>query len=122
MTKLPVLRPGEVAAILERLGFALVRRRGSHRQYRHADGRGATVPFHLGRDISPILLRQTKLLAQSFGMSPSELFEAALAAYIVAHAGEEVTDALNRVYETENSAIEPSMIRVQLVSVGGEAW
>ncbi|MBK8988862.1 MAG: type II toxin-antitoxin system HicA family toxin [Chloroflexi bacterium] len=32
--------------------------RGSHIQYRHPDGRGTTVPFHAGRGISPILLRQ----------------------------------------------------------------
>ena len=61
-------------------------------------------------------------LAQRLGMSLSELFEAALSAYVVAHQGEEVTEALNRVYETEISAMEPSMIKVQLVSVGGEAW
>jgi len=27
-------------------------------QYRHADGRGTTVPNHSGRDVSPVLLRQ----------------------------------------------------------------
>jgi predicted RNA binding protein YcfA (HicA-like mRNA interferase family) len=53
----PVLKPREVTAILERLGFVEVRQRGSHRQYRHADGRATTVPFHPGRDISPALLR-----------------------------------------------------------------
>ncbi len=58
MAKPPVLKPKEVTAILEKLGFVEVRQRGSHRQYRHADGRGTTVPFHPGRDISPILLRQ----------------------------------------------------------------
>ena len=58
MAKPPVLKPKEVTAILEKLGFVEVRQRGSHRQYRHADGRGTTVPFHAGRDISPILLRQ----------------------------------------------------------------
>ena len=58
MDKPPVLKPGEVITILEKMGFALVRQRGSHKQYRHADGRGTTVPFHKGRDISPILLRQ----------------------------------------------------------------
>jgi len=36
----------------------VVRQRGSHRQYRHADGRCTTLPFHAGRDISPILMRQ----------------------------------------------------------------
>lgn len=58
MAKPPVLKPKEVIAILEKLGFVEVRQRGSHRQYRRADGRGTTVPFHAGRDISPILLRQ----------------------------------------------------------------
>jgi len=58
MRNMPVLRSREVAAILIRLGFIEVRRRGSHRQYRHPDGRRTTVPFHPGRDIAPPLLRQ----------------------------------------------------------------
>jgi len=55
---LPTLKPRDVVALLEGLGFAEVRQRGSHKQYRHADGRGTTVPFHPGRDISPTLLRK----------------------------------------------------------------
>ncbi len=58
MGTIPVLKPREVAAILENLGFREVRQSGSHKQFRHPDGRGTTVPFHQGRDISPILLRQ----------------------------------------------------------------
>jgi len=58
MSKYPVLKPREVVAILEKLGFVETRHRGSHKQYRHPDGRTTTVPFHKGRDISPILLRQ----------------------------------------------------------------
>ena len=58
MGDVPVLKPREVAGILTKLGFAEVRQRGSHKQFQHADGRGTTVPFHPGRDISPILLRQ----------------------------------------------------------------
>jgi predicted RNA binding protein YcfA (HicA-like mRNA interferase family) len=54
----PILKPQEVIAILIRLGFVEVRQRGSHKQFRYSDGRGTTVPFHQGRDISPILLRQ----------------------------------------------------------------
>ncbi len=65
MGDIPVLKPREVAGILERLGFVEVRQRGSHRQYRHADGRATTVPFHPGRDISPILLR---VIARDIGM------------------------------------------------------
>jgi len=65
MPRAPVLKPREVEALLLRLGFVEVRQRGSHKQYRHADGRGTTLAFHAGRDISPVLLRQ---IAQDIGM------------------------------------------------------
>jgi predicted RNA binding protein YcfA (HicA-like mRNA interferase family) len=55
---LPVLKPQEIESILLRLGFKEVRQRGSHKQFRHADGRGTTVPHHAGRDVSPLLLRR----------------------------------------------------------------
>ena len=58
MGSVPVLKPREVVARLERLGFVEVRQRGSHKQFRHADGRVTTVPVHGGRDISPSLLRK----------------------------------------------------------------
>jgi len=61
-----------VVAILERLGFVEVRQRGSHKQYRHPDGRTTTVPFHKGRDISPILLRQ---IAKDIGVTVEELLK-----------------------------------------------
>jgi predicted RNA binding protein YcfA (HicA-like mRNA interferase family) len=70
MTKPPVLKPKEVAAILEKLGFEEVRQRGSHKQYRHADGRCTTVPFHAGRDVSPLLLRQ---IAKDIGLTIEDL-------------------------------------------------
>lgn len=70
MGSLPVLKPREVAALLKRHGFDEVRQRGSHRQYRHPDGRGTTVPFHAGRDISPTLLRK---IARGIGLTVDEL-------------------------------------------------
>jgi predicted RNA binding protein YcfA (HicA-like mRNA interferase family) len=69
MASLPVLKPREIVARLERLGFAEVRQRGSHKQFRHVDGRGTTVPFHQGRDLSPILLRR---IARDIGMTGEE--------------------------------------------------
>ena len=54
----PVLKPRQVVALLEAHGFREVRQRGSHKQFRHGDGRSTTVPFHSGRDISPTLLRK----------------------------------------------------------------
>ena len=58
MGSVPVLKPNKVASILEHLGFHEVRQKGSYKQFRHPDGRGTTVPFHAGRDISPILLKK----------------------------------------------------------------
>lgn len=55
---LPVLKPKEVISILKNHGFVLSRQKGSHQQFRHADGRATTVPVHGSRDLSPILLRQ----------------------------------------------------------------
>lgn len=72
MSVCPVLRAREVGTILERLGFAEVRQRGSHKQYRHANGRHTTVPFHQGRDISPILLRQ---IARDIGLPVEEMLK-----------------------------------------------
>ena len=70
MAKLPVLKPREVVALLEAQGFVQVRQRGSHKQFRHPDGRGTTVPFHKGRDISPVLLRK---IARDIGLTAEAL-------------------------------------------------
>lgn len=72
MASPPVLKPREVVAILERLGFVEVRQRGSHKQFRHSDGRVTSVPFHAGRDISPTLLRQ---IAKDVGLSVQGLLD-----------------------------------------------
>jgi len=72
MGSLPVLKPREVAALLARLGFQEIRQRGSHRQYRHPDGRGTTVPFHSRRDISPTLLRK---ILRDIGVTVEELLQ-----------------------------------------------
>ena len=70
MGKLPTLKPREVVALLAGLGFGEIRQRGSHKQFRHADGRGTTVPFHAGRDISPTLLRK---IAKDIGLTTDQL-------------------------------------------------
>ena len=58
MGDVPVLSPQDVIRLLVGLGFEEVRQRGSHKQFRHADGRATTVPFHKGRDLAPSLLRK----------------------------------------------------------------
>jgi len=71
MGTLPVLKSKDMIAILASLGFKEVRQRGSHKQFRHQDGRGTTVPVHPGRDISPILLRQ---ILKDIGITAEEFF------------------------------------------------
>ena len=68
----PTLKPAEVIAILLRLGFTEVRQRGSHKQFRDAQGRCTTVPFHKGRDVSPVLLR---LIAKDIGLTLEEFLK-----------------------------------------------
>jgi predicted RNA binding protein YcfA (HicA-like mRNA interferase family) len=72
MAGVPVLSAREVVAILRSLGFIEVRQRGSHKQFRHRDGRSTTVPFHRGRDISPILLRK---IAKDIGLTVEQMLE-----------------------------------------------
>ena len=69
MGRIPPLRAREVIAILTSLGFIEVRQRGSHKQFRHPDGRGTTVPDHAGREISPVLIRQ---IAKDIGLSADD--------------------------------------------------
>jgi predicted RNA binding protein YcfA (HicA-like mRNA interferase family) len=72
MGHIPVLKPREIVVLLELLGFIEIRQRGSHKQFRHPDGRCTTVPFHAGRDISPILLRQ---IAKDIDLTVDELLK-----------------------------------------------
>jgi predicted RNA binding protein YcfA (HicA-like mRNA interferase family) len=72
LVKLPMLKPRQVIAALEQLGFVEVRQRGSHKQFRHADGRVTTVPDHRGRDISPNLLRK---ILEDIDMDPQEFLK-----------------------------------------------
>jgi len=72
MGSIPVLRPREVIKILKRFGFDETRQKGSHKQFRHPDGRGTTVPVHGGRDIAPTLLRK---IASDIDMSVEDFLE-----------------------------------------------
>ena len=72
MGKTPVLKSREVISILAALGFTEVRQRGSHKQFRHPDGRSTAVPVHQGRDISPILVRQ---IAKDIGLTIEQFLE-----------------------------------------------
>jgi len=58
MTRLPPIGADDVLRVLRKLGFYLVRQRGSHVRLKHDDGRVVTVPVHRGRQIGQGLLRK----------------------------------------------------------------
>ena len=58
MPPLPIV-PGKALVIaLQRAGYEVQRRRGSHVRLRHPDGRVVTVPVHAGQAVGRGLLRK----------------------------------------------------------------
>jgi predicted RNA binding protein YcfA (HicA-like mRNA interferase family) len=53
-SRLRGLTARELAAGLISDGFSITRQRGSHRRYRHADGRCVTLSFHHASDTFPL--------------------------------------------------------------------
>ena len=55
--KLFVLSSGALCKCLEKEGFKQIRQKGSHRFYRHPDGKITVVPMHSNKEIKRSLLR-----------------------------------------------------------------
>ena len=56
MSKLPSVTGKDLIAALGKVGFQLIRVKGSHHFVRHPDGRATVVPVHAGETIGPGLL------------------------------------------------------------------
>jgi predicted RNA binding protein YcfA (HicA-like mRNA interferase family) len=70
MSKLPAVRPRDLARVARKLGFVLDRQKGSHAVYfRAADRRRAVIPMH-NQDLKPDTLHG---LIRDLGISPEEL-------------------------------------------------
>lgn len=54
--KLPRVTGKELLAALGKLGFQVIRVRGSHQFVKHSDGRSTVIPVHSGETIGPGLL------------------------------------------------------------------
>lgn len=55
----------EIIAALESDGFLLATSSGSHRQYKHADGRRVTVSYHKGSDTFGIRILKSMIERQA---------------------------------------------------------
>lgn len=69
MSRLPPLTYRTLETVLLRLGFRIVRQRGSHVFFRHPDGRTTTVPNHPGRDLARPLIRE---ILRDIELTPEE--------------------------------------------------
>ena len=58
MPRLPTVTPARMIRFLKSLGFTESRQKGSHRFFRHPDGRTETVPFHKGEDLGRGLMEK----------------------------------------------------------------
>jgi len=58
VSRLPIVDCKKMEKVLLRLGFAMVRQKGSHVFYRHADGRTTTLPHHPGTELARPLIRE----------------------------------------------------------------
>ncbi|MEO6541755.1 MAG: type II toxin-antitoxin system HicA family toxin [Ferruginibacter sp.] len=57
MSKLPIVNAKQLEKLLLQLGFIIFRQKGSHKFYKHPDGRYTTIPHHPGEDLSRPLIK-----------------------------------------------------------------
>ena len=57
MSKLPIVNAKQLEKLLLQLGFIIQRQKGSHKFYKHPDGRYTTLPHHPGEDLSRPLIK-----------------------------------------------------------------
>ena len=63
------------------------------------------------------IVESTRQLAQRLDMSMSELYTAALAAYVATYQDEGVTEKLDELYEIETSSLDPELVALQVASI-----
>ena len=68
------------------------------------------------------LFEAAEEFAHEQGWSRSELYARALQAYLQAHRYHGITDALNQIYATEVSALDPAVAEAQARSLPIDEW
>ena len=68
------------------------------------------------------LFTQADQLALRLGLTRNELYLRAVAAFVAALNEDSVTEQLNQVYATEESAVDPVLSKLQSLSLPQEEW
>lgn len=70
MPKLPNVSGKETIKVLEKIGFKIIRQKGSHVRMKHEDNRVVTIPVHankcLGKGLLRKVLRDAELTVEQF--------------------------------------------------------
>jgi metal-responsive CopG/Arc/MetJ family transcriptional regulator len=61
-------------------------------------------------------------LARRLRLSRSQLYARAVQAFLEAHSGTRIREALDRIYAVEDSDIDPAVVRAQLEILPDEPW
>jgi hypothetical protein len=72
--------------------------------------------------VPDLIFNAAERLAKQRQMARSQLFTEALVEYMSRHGSDAVTSKLNDIYATEDSGLEGSLFRGQLVSLKHETW
>ncbi|HMO58957.1 MAG TPA: hypothetical protein PKA05_13685 [Roseiflexaceae bacterium] len=72
--------------------------------------------------IPDALFKAAEDYARAQGLSRSELFARALRVYLEAHQTEQITAALDQVYEAESSGLDPSFKAAQRRLLARDDW
>jgi len=69
MSKLAIISSKDMAKLLVLLGFNEIRQKGSHKTFKHKDGRTTVIPFHgedLGRGLIRKILRDIEITIEEY--------------------------------------------------------
>jgi len=73
MTKLPPISGKELVSFLEKIGFNIIRTKGSHVRLKSEEGKYTTVPIHSNKELPKGLLR--KIIREDLEIELEEFIE-----------------------------------------------
>ena len=68
------------------------------------------------------IFEEAEELARRLGMSRSQLYATAVSHFVEAHREEAIIAALNELYATEDSAVDPVLQQLQALALPYEEW
>lgn len=68
------------------------------------------------------IFKEAEELAKRLGMSRSQLYATAVSHFVETHREEAITAALNELYATEDSTVDPVLQQLQALALPYEEW